>query len=251
MVSSEKLLNALSAAGRIQRHTLPKEQPDFKGYDIHGSLSSYYKIGGDFYDFLPHGDKLGIAVADVVGKGLEAALVSSSMHASLHAFSHTNHNRDVVEIVRNVDDFLLEHTDDHTYATLVYGELNPDGRFDYCIAGHEPPIVCSNGRAMVVHQPNFSRANTVLGMFSDADFKDLIEIRGYDLFSLRLKKGDVLVLYSDGLVDSMGEKGEQVLSDLVAQNHLRSAEQISEEVFAYLQRFRKIDDQTLVVVKRV
>lgn len=241
---------ALDAAAQIMEGIIPKTQPNFPGFDIYGRLSSYYRMGGDFYDYHTHGDKLGIAVVDVVGKGLEAALTSLSTHASLHAYAHTNHDRNVVEIVDNVDKYLKKITRDLTFATLIYGELNPNGVFNYCIAGHESPIVCSNGRVMTVDQFNISKANTVLGMFSDEDFRGLEHMRGYDAFSLRLKPGDVMALYSDGLVDSIGSDGAQKLSELIKTNSSKSAKEISEEVFSRMKKYRKIDDQTLVVVKR-
>lgn len=243
------LEKALTAAGKIQLATLPREQPNFPGFDIHGEMKSYYKIGGDFYDFLPiDNGKLGLAIADVSDKGIEAALVSLSMHASLHAYSHTNSSRAVSNVMYQLNNFLFEHTIPGRFATLIYGELGRDGNLEYCSAGHEAPLLHTNGKTIIFDnwRRGVKKANLPIGAFPNIE---------YDTFNLELQKGDVFLMYSDGVPDSInertfGEAGLDSLVNILEKNHLKSAKDISNEVYKVLDEHRKIDDQTLLIVKR-
>ncbi|MCC6425304.1 MAG: SpoIIE family protein phosphatase [Phycisphaerales bacterium] len=250
----KRIQRQVQLAADVQRRMLPRGVPSIKGLDIAAAYDPSFELGGDFYDFVELGGHMGLIVGDVVGKGIAAALLMSAVRAMLRA--HAEDIYDLDEVVRRVNKAVCRDTLDHEFATLWYGVLDPATlRMTYCSAGHEPP--------MVVHVPTHRPPNTtdidelnIGGMVVGVDPSQRYQ-RG--LFELR--PGDVLFAYTDGVTDASTFSGEKfgkkrlraTLLRLLAENPRMPARQIVDQLLWEVRRFvglaRKIDDQTLVVVR--
>ncbi|MBM4130261.1 HAMP domain-containing protein, partial [bacterium] len=140
-LANERLTQELATARAIQMRLLPGAQPQVPGFEVTGASVPSREIGGDYYDFLAQGDDaIGIAIGDVSGKGMPAALLMSNLQASLHG--QVLHRGTVASVVQRVNDLLVRSTDPHMFATFFYGVLETaTGRFTCTNAGHNPPLV--------------------------------------------------------------------------------------------------------------
>ncbi len=246
---SESLLRRiekdLDLAAKIQRDLLPRQDPRMEHFDISGLNVSCYEVGGDYYDFVPvDPDRLGIAVGDVSGKGIGAALLMASLRAAFRAEIHPGYR--IEDMAAKLNDFVQQSSAVSSFITFFYCEV--DRRRDevrYINAGHVPPLVLKvDGSLETLGSTGFC-----LGMFPGA---------GYEAKSVRLEEGDVLLLYSDGIPDSRNaDNAEYTLDRLISLLRscagLRAAE-ILAAIAADTKRFigaaPRFDDQTLVVIKR-
>ena len=118
--------------------------PTPKGFDIAARYVPSFDLGGDFYDFIDLDGHVGVAVGDVVGKGVAASLLMASVRASLRAYAQDVYDLD--EVISRVNHALCRDTLDNEFATLWYGVLDPSRmRLTYCNAGHEPPLLYRDG----------------------------------------------------------------------------------------------------------
>jgi len=140
-IARERLESELKIAQKIQEKLLPHEMPDMPGFEITGTSLPSQQVGGDYFDFLDWGEgKLGIAIGDVSGKGIPAALLMSNLQASLHA--QQARSGDVAEVVSRINDLLVRSTDANMFATFFYGILDREKlRFTSTNAGHNPPLL--------------------------------------------------------------------------------------------------------------
>lgn len=241
-------------AADVQRRLLPKRPPSIKGVQVAGRAVPSFELSGDFYDFLDLGGHLGVVVGDVVGKGVAAALLMASVRSFLRAYAQDVFDLD--EIVNRVNVALVRDTLDNEFATLFYGVLNPETlRLTYCNAGHEPPLVlhATPGRAPTLADiSELSTGGMAVGI--DAGQR-------YQRASFDLRRGDVLLAYTDGLSDTMSFSGEkfgkkrvrQSLLDAVNAASDTTADRIADHLIWENRRFaglnRRTDDTTLVVVR--
>lgn len=250
----KRIQRQVQLAADVQRRMLPRLQPNFKGLEIASKYLPSFELGGDFYDFIELGNSLGVAIGDVVGKGIAAALLMSAVRASLRA--HAQGVYDLDEVISRVNTALCRDTLDMEFATLWYGVIDPATlRLTYCSAGHEPTIVVRNPK----HRPP-SNADIdelgVGGMVVGVDRSQRYQRGIYDL-----QPRDVLVAYTDGMNDATnfdgkkwGKKGLRaaILKSIAAEPEA-SAARILEMIFWELRQFsgltKRPDDQTVVVVK--
>jgi len=243
-MASERMRRALAMAGEVQRRMIPSSPPSIPGYDIAAVYVPTYELSGDFFDFLqlPTG-KLGIVVCDVVGKGVRASLLMSSVRSSLRA--HAHHFDDLPTVVEHVNADLCEGTQASDFATLVYAELDPPGRrLTYAVAGHPPPILLRDGEARPLEEHGM-----LLGIDEGASWSDQ---------TIDLQTGDVLLIYTDGLTEAMNFNDEAfgrrrvVEAARAAIDQGRSADGLARHVvwamrcFAGLQQ--RLDDLTLLAL---
>ncbi|HUF08693.1 MAG TPA: SpoIIE family protein phosphatase, partial [Rhodothermales bacterium] len=142
----DRLQRELVLAAEIQKKVMPSAAPNIPGFEIASLYEPWEEIGGDFFDFisLPHGN-LGIAVGDVSGKGIWAALLMFVVRTALRA--HADYEYAMREIMSRVNKLLHDDTEAEQFATLVYGVLNvPDRVFTYVNASHPPPLLVRDGR---------------------------------------------------------------------------------------------------------
>lgn len=244
-IRRERMEHELELATEIQQRFQPAGPPIVEGYEFQGISFACYEIGGDYYDFIErHDGKLIIALGDVSGKGTAAALLMSSLHAAIHGqvAARTPLDKTVVSI----NEYLVENTPANRFVTLFIAELDPvtsDMRF--INAGHNPPIVARAEGGI----EQLASGGLPLGLLPMAE---------YEVGSVRLRAGDALVIYSDGVSEANNIEEEEFgfdrLSEVVQTNVGRSASAIRDKVESALSAFTGTapanDDITLVIVKK-
>jgi serine phosphatase RsbU (regulator of sigma subunit) len=234
----------LSLARQIQLSFLPRNVPLFPPYDLAGINFPSQAVGGDYYDFISLTDQdLGIAIGDVSGKGIGAALIMASFRASLRAECY--HQFAIRDILAAVNHFLWESTAADQFVTAFYGVLNREkGQLTYGNAGHDPPVLIrANGE-----MEKLSATGIVLGAFSDAVFEER---------TTEFRPGDVLLLYTDGVTEARNSEGEEfrldgLLKQFFERRDLPSGplvRQITRAVQRYASREALGDDLTLIAVR--
>ncbi|HUS08986.1 MAG TPA: SpoIIE family protein phosphatase [Pyrinomonadaceae bacterium] len=241
----ERLERELQLAMEIQQRFQPTAPPVVMGYEFQGISFPCYEIGGDYYDFIKRDDgRLVIALGDVSGKGTAAALLMSSLHASIHA--QTGSHDTLVETISAVNRYLAENIPSNRFVTLFYAELDPEsGAVSFLNAGHNPPLIVH--AAGTVEQ--LASGGLPLGIKADAEYRE---------GRTHLQPGDVLVIYSDGVTEAASPNGEEFgptrLYEVVSRNVDASAAGIRDRIESALTKFSQgtqaADDITLVIVKR-
>lgn len=241
------LRNDLENAKEVHRAFFPRKNPSIPGLACDGFYRPARDIGGDYYDFLPlRGDHWGIAIGDVCGKGIGAALLMASLQASLRAQAMHAYS-DLSTLIAEVDRLVLAVSPKHLYASLFYAEYEATTRvLRYVNAGHNAPMVLrrENRQCKVFH---LESSGTALGLLESSQFTS----RGF-----QLEKGDVFVAYTDGITES-----ENLYGELWGQERLESVmraccdcppaqivERILDEILAFCRGCPQKDDMTLVVV---
>ena len=241
----ERLERELQLAMEIQQRFQPTAPPVVMGYEFQGISFPCYEIGGDYYDFIQREDgRLVIALGDVSGKGTAAALLMSSLHASIHA--QTGSHDSLVETISAVNRYLAENIPSNRFVTLFYAELDPEsGALSFLNAGHNPPLIVH--AAGTVEQ--LASGGLPLGIKANAEYRE---------GRTTLQRGDVLVIYSDGVTEAASPSGEEFgptrLYEVVSRNVDSSAAGIRDRIESALTKFSQgtqaADDITLVIVKR-
>ena len=234
----------LRIAREVQLSLLPAEAPKFDALDLHGINIPSYRIGGDYFDFIPIVDgHLGIAVADVAGKGIPASLIMASFRAFLRAEIRNNYA--IRTILAKVNRVLKETLRDDQFVSAFYGVLDlARRRFTYSNAGHHPAILFRpDGKRRYLKS-----GGMVLGIFDGVTYNEQF---------IDLVPGDLLLLYTDGLVEAEDPTGEMYgrlrLERFVAANPQMDARALCDAIYADMSRFsqapRPADDTTIVVAK--
>ncbi len=241
----ERLERELQLAMEIQQRFQPTAPPVVSGYEFQGISFPCYEIGGDYYDFIPRDNgRLVIALGDVSGKGTAAALLMSSLHASIHA--QTGSHDTLVQTISAVNRYLADNIPSNRFVTLFYAELDPEsGALSFLNAGHNPPLIVH--AAGTVEQ--LASGGLPLGIKADADYRE---------GRTNLAPGDVLVIYSDGVTEAVSPSGEEFgptrLYEVVSRNVDSSAAGIRDRIESAVTKFSQgtqaADDITLVIVKR-
>jgi len=246
----ERLNREVEIAREVQERLFPQKLPTIVGLDYAGHCRPALGVGGDYYDFLglPQGH-LGVAIGDVSGKGIAAALMMASLQASLRGEA-TRAPENLAAAVANINRLVYEASSSNRYATFFYGQYSPATRkFDYVNAGHNPPMLFhrSDGRWTV---SRLDIGGTVVG---------LLETFPYQQGSVALAPGDLLVAYTDGISEAMNsddeEWGEEQMMEVVKGCDGLAAQDILERVFTAADQFvagaKQHDDMTLVVMRVV
>ncbi|UCG60400.1 MAG: GAF domain-containing protein, partial [Candidatus Zixiibacteriota bacterium] len=188
LISGQKLQEQLRIAREIQQTFLPKQDPDIEGYDITGENISSGEVGGDYYDFInivKH--QIGIAIADVSGKGIPASLLMASFRASL--IEEIRNNYSIRTICQKVNALLCESVKAGNFVTAVYGVLDAKNHvLTFANAGHNLPILLRADGEI----EQLKEGGPLMGVSPDA---------AYEERPLYLGVGDVVVLYTDGVVE--------------------------------------------------
>lgn len=233
-------------AAKIQMDLLPKTVPEVRGYDLAGASIPAQVVGGDSFDFIRlEGGRLGVCLGDVSGKGMPAALLMSNVQATLRG--QTLLDGDVASCVRRSNRLLFESTSPEKFVTLVYGALDPAKHsFTYSNAGHDHPCLFRSGGGSL----RLASGGIVLGILPDY---------AYEAETVDFRPGDVLVIYSDGIVESMNSANEQFgfdrLSSVICASLGEPARGILDAIVDAARRHAgsapQYDDMTVVVVKRI
>lgn len=236
-------------ARQVQARLLPQKLPAMRSLEYVGGCLPARQVGGDYYDFLElRPQRLGIALADIAGKGVPGALLMANLQANLRS-QYAMAVEDLPRLLASVNRLFFENTDDNSYATLFFGDYDDGtGVLRYANCGHLSPLLL---RAHKLSSGNewLQSTCTVLGLFEKWQ-SEIVEVR--------LDPGDTLVLYTDGVTEAVNEEGEEfgqerLLRSVMAQHQLSVAEMMK-FIFEEVRRFshgEQQDDITLVIARRV
>jgi len=250
LVYKERVAKELELASKIQKEILPKEKPFIDGFDISGGLVPADEVGGDCYDFIKTKDgRFYFYLGDVTGHGVPAGIVASVANALL--YSATNFTSDSKDILVNVNDILNEKTASNMFMTMVLASIDQkSGAVRYISAGHNQILKFNSDEKKVEEMPT---GGIALGMVGDIG-KTLREVE------VPMKKGDVLIIYSDGMPEARNLKNDQYgmpmfkravseYCDLVTSDGIKNA--LLADVKEFMGKAKQADDMTIVVVKKL
>ena len=245
-IRRERFEDIFRQARRIQASILPRRVPTYGNYDLAGRSEAMDSVGGDFYDYIPLTEKiLGLAIADVSGHGLPAALQVRDIYMGLRM--GLGRDFKIVRTVERLNNIIHRSTLTSRFVSMFYGELELNGVFIYVNAGHPPPFhLAADGTVRMLEE-----GGAVLGPLADATYE-----RGF----VRLQPGDMLVLYTDGIVETTRstaggreEYGVERLIEAARAHRGKSAADVIAALFAEVETFGghapPADDRTLVVVR--
>jgi stage II sporulation SpoE-like protein len=244
-IRQERMEGIFRQARQIQASILPRRVPSYGAFDIAGKSVPMETVGGDFYDYIPLTDKiLGIAIADVSGHGLPAALQVRDIYMGLRM--GLGRDFKIVRTVERLNQIIHKSTLTSRFVSMFYGELEPNGVFIYVNAGHPPPYhLAADGTVT-----ELSEGGAVLGPILDASYE-----RGF----VRMKPGDLLVLYTDGIVETTGkgkareEFGAERMLEAASRERGKPAAEVVNAIFTAVEEWSgkrpAKDDRTVVVVR--
>ncbi|MFZ5516056.1 MAG: GAF domain-containing SpoIIE family protein phosphatase [Candidatus Zhuqueibacterota bacterium] len=242
---NEKMRQEMEFASSIQKGLLPKQVPQVDDLDIAGRCVSANAIGGDYYDFIKLESNIHFILADVAGHGMSSALYMSNVRSILRSIL-TDHMT-LPEVAHRVNDYICSDAGTSgIFVTLFYARyIFSTGMLEYVNSGHNPPILFHGANGAV---DLLDTEGTPAGFIEDTE---------YCVKSTDMQRGDVLVMYTDGFIESINDQGVMFgtdrLIDVVKRSASFSARQlidkIYEAVYAYSGGIDQKDDMTILVVK--
>jgi sigma-B regulation protein RsbU (phosphoserine phosphatase) len=240
----EKVQRELEIARDVQLGLFPQVLPRIQTMDYFGVCEAADVVGGDYYDFLLLSNQtLGVAIGDVSGKGISSALLMANIQAMLRSNAMLYPNA-TNQLVREINNLLYQSNKAGKFATFFYGVYESTSRrFCYVNAGHNPPLLLRKGA--ITH---LNASGTVIGLFPDREYKQVC---------LQLEKGDLIVLFTDGLVEARNSKeeefGEERVSGWMAQTAGLGAKDFITGLLSNVKEFvgqaPQHDDLTVVALK--
>ncbi len=237
-----RIEHELKIAAEIQRALLPEGGHSGPFFDAAGMSVQARSIGGDFFDMQDNSDgSFGFLCGDVAGKGPAAALLTSKILGIFSAFAAVGDTPE--ELVDHINKVLTRRAIDARYATLLYGQLQPNGKLKFCNAGHNPPLIYG-----AAGMRRIETGGMPVGMFETAP---------YSGDECELQPGDVFVSYSDGVTEAHNVSGEEFgearLVTVLERYSRGSAAIILEQIINAVKEFahgaEQYDDVTALVVK--
>jgi phosphoserine phosphatase RsbU/P len=239
-LEKERALREQDEARRIQRALLPDVDPEIPGYAIDGVCLERSAVGGDWYDYLPlDTESWGLALGDVCGKGMAAALLMAATRSLLRRAGAAT--RSPSEVLTKLNEAIMRDMPEGTFVTIVYGVLEvKTGVVTLANAGHPAPLVVESHSEA---KPLQTAEGYPLGMM----------VSRYSEVQTQLGRGDRLLMYSDGLVEASSPSGEEYGTSRLV-NHLRMRNACAKNLLADVQRFTHgcmlADDATAIVARR-
>jgi len=268
-IEGKHIVEQMRLAGLVQRRMIPEKAPAMRGLDIAATYIPCFDVGGDSYDFRQVSEtRIVITIADVMGKGIPAAIMMSWFRGAARAYAEGCMD---FSTCQEGEDYFAEKTDDHVklvnrtrtfinnfnrmacdecrdgeFVTLFYAIIDVAAKtLTYCNCGHEPTILIRNGQIF-----DLEKGGLVLGVDAKAE---------YEIETVKLKEDDSLLFYTDGLTDAVNFDyelwGREKLLETAKKFTAESAEQMIKDILGYRRRFvglaRQTDDTSMVVVKVV
>jgi len=271
----QRLENELAIAQEVQAQLFPKAMSDLESLEVHGVCRPARTVSGDYYDFLPYGlDRLGIAVGDISGKGISAALLMATIHSAVRAYeigrmpamtahlvaagaepdapthifearSGSSDEFSPAQVLSLLNRQLYRSTPAEKYATLFLGVYDGRSRaLTYSNAGHLPPVILGQDGSL---RRRLDTPGLVIGLFDD---------QGYEERTIDLRPGDIFLAFSDGVTEpenEFGEFGEERLIEIVRDHrHLplaRISEMVTSAVSDWIGANEQPDDITIVLAR--
>ena len=240
------LAKEMQQAAQIQARLFPQEAPKVEGLDIAARAVPARQAGGDYYDFIRFADgKIGLMVGDVAGKGMPAALLMSSLQARVQVLFEES--SDLARKIELLNKSTARNCPDNRFITFFFGILDPTtGELVYVSAGHNPPVLvrAKGGYELL------PGSGLILG---------ILPMAKYEESRIIVEKGDVLVMFSDGVTEAPNpadeEYGEDRLANLVAELSGKTAAEIVGAIHTSVAEFTEgappADDITVVVTRRL
>jgi sigma-B regulation protein RsbU (phosphoserine phosphatase) len=252
VADQEKLQRELEIAQSVQAKLMPQQPPPLGHLRCAGFCRPARGVGGDYYDFLElEPGLLGLALGDISGKGISAALLMANLQALLRGRAPM-HGREVERVAADINRLLLDSTEANRYATFFYAVFDDSTRvLRYVNAGHNPPLILRGTGGENAPDPIALEATgMVVG---------LLEGQEYAGAEVQLRPGDLLLVFSDGVTEAQGadeeEFGERRFVEVASAHAGRDVEEIGRRIVDELTRFAgnhpQHDDQTLIVAKVV
>jgi sigma-B regulation protein RsbU (phosphoserine phosphatase) len=239
----QRMEQEINIARDIQQALLPRDFSEFPHLAVNGYNLPCLSVGGDYFDVFPISDgHTAFLIADVSGKGLGAALLTTMLQGALSAMTL---GTDPARVFNHINRFLCSHTEVGRYATMFFGILDDDGHLEFINAGHPSPFLIRGG----VAEEAFTEGSYPVGLVPEAE---------YTAVCLKLEPGDTLVLFSDGVTEarSPGDElfGQARLTATLESTGDATAVERVEAIRAAVKAFagggRPADDLTLLVVGR-
>ena len=241
----QRLENELSIAREVQEQLFPRSLPELPGLQLAAICRPARTVSGDYYDFIRLGpSRLGIALADISGKGISAALLMASLQASLRSNAALDGHNGTAELVERVNQHLFRNTSDDRYATFFYAVYDCEARsLTYTNAGHLAPFFVNAGNVQQLDE-----GGTVVGLFEEVP---------YTQGTLKVAPGSVLVAFSDGLTEPENVYGEEFGMERLKQEILRQANvappRLAENLIAAAEQWagsaEQADDMTVLIAR--
>jgi sigma-B regulation protein RsbU (phosphoserine phosphatase) len=243
----ERLNAEVEIAREVQERLFPQELPPVKGLDYFGACRPALGVGGDYYDFLELPDgKFGIAIGDVSGKGIGASLMMASLQASLRGQA-IHSGDDLASMMSHVNRLVYETSTTNRYATFFYAQFDSATRnLFYVNAGHNPPFLIREDGSV----ETLEAGGPVIGMLPPM-------IVSYEMGTVELRSGDMLVGFTDGISEAMNpseeEWGETAMLEELKLITEKPAEEILHHIVAAADLFangaKQHDDMTMIIVR--
>jgi len=251
VLEQEKMQKEMEVAKEIQQSLLPRHKPEVSGYDIAPLYQAAAEVGGDYYDFVDvDEDTIGVVVADVSGKGVPGSLVMTMIRTALRMEARGNKNAS--DVMSKMNAFVTDDMKKGMFVTMFYVILDSKNRIiSYASAGHNPMVLYR-------HETNETFFLNPKGFPVGISLPDESLFRkSISLEKIKLKKDDMLLIYTDGVTEAMNERreqyGEQRLLDLIKENgHIAPESFISvldRDIKKFTGGYPQNDDITVVAVK--
>ncbi len=255
-IEGARMAEQVRLAGIVQRRMIPERAPKIPGLDIAAAYIPCFDVGGDLYGFLQfENNSVAVVIADVMGKGIPAAIMMSSFRGAMKAYIDTakdipaycagkNTEECNKNIIKRINKMACEECRDGEFITLFHAAINVnDMTITYCNCGHEPTVLLRDGNII-----ELNKGGLVLGVDENAEYK---------IETIELKKDDCLLFYTDGLIDAMNFDnelwGRENMLQAAKKFSSEPAEQMINDILGYRRRFvglaRQLDDMSIIVIK--
>ena len=238
----QRLEQELDIAREIQQALIPQGLKEFERFSITGIHRPCYEVGGDYFDVCPLSDgRIAVLIADVAGKGLGAALLTTMLQGALSGMTL---GVDPVRVFDHLNRFLCDRAAVGRYATMFFGLLQRDGSFEFVRAGHPPPLLLRQG--------------TVSDLYSTGSFPiGLVEEACFESTRIQLELGDTLLLYTDGVTEAENRNKElfeeERLKEAFRRYGTAPLKDVQAGILSAVEKFAEgasqSDDVTLLVVR--
>lgn len=248
LAQEERIKQELQIARQVQQSFLPTKIPDIGKLEMSALCQPAYETGGDYYDFVRLDDhRVGVAIGDVSGKGIQAAFYMTFIKGILHSLCHETDSP--AELLKKTNRLFFDNAQKGTFISLVYGIIDTRQQtFTFSRAGHNP--VLHMGRTGTVQE--LQPGGLGIGLTRENSFDDNIrEIR------LDLEEGDILMLYTDGIVEALNEKRQFYGTSRLHERLRKMKEEPSgqivkglfEDVDGFIGNAAQHDDMTILLIR--